>query len=314
MLEVIARIGGLHAQLLSSAELMIWARIEGLDSGAMRHALWQERSLVKTWAMRGTLHLLPSSELTLWQAAFNTDPRYLKPFWLRYFGVSSHELERLVEGIAEALDGRILTREELAGEVSRITGSAELGAKIRQSWGTMLKPAAFLGRLCFAPSAGQNVCFTRPDRWVRNWAEADSVRALPEITRRYPAAYGPATRQDYARWLGVAQARAKTLIADLGAVAAQVDVEGTTAWMLAGDVPVARRAVLSRSVRLLPAFDQYVVAASLHAVHLLPGDFKKAIYRPQGWISPVLLVNGRMDGVWRHERKGKRIEVRVEPF
>lgn len=219
-----------------------------------------------------------------------------------------------MEGIAEALDGRILTREELAGEVSPITGSAELGAKIRQSWGTMLKPAAFLGRLCFAPSAGQNVCFTRPDRWVRNWAEADSVRALPEITRRYLAAYGPATSQDYARWLGVAQARAKTLIADLGAVAAQVDVEGTTAWMLAGDVPVARRAVLSRSVRLLPAFDQHVVAASLHAVHLLPSDFKKAIYRPQGWISPVLLVNGRMDGVWRHERKGKRIEVRVEPF
>jgi hypothetical protein len=314
MLDVIARIGGLHAQLLSSAELTAWARIEGLDSGAVRHALWEERSLVKTWAMRGTLHLLPSSELTLWQAAFNTDPRYLKPFWLRNFGVSSHELERLVEGIAEALDNRILTREELAGEVSRITGSAELGAKIRQSWGTMLKPAAFLGRLCFAPSASQNVRFTRPDGWVRDWSRVDSVLALPEITRRYLSAYGPATREDYARWLGVGAARSKALIADLGADVTAVDVGGTNAWMLAGDVPMARKAELFRSVRLLPAFDRYVVAASLHAVHLLPSDFKKSIYRPQGWISPVLSVNGRMDGVWKYSKKSKGIEVRIEPF
>ena len=84
--------------------------------------------------------------------------------------------------------------------------------------------------------------------------------------------------------------------------------------MLAGDVPMARKAEPSRSVRLLPAFDQYVVAASLHAVHLLPGDFKKSIYRPQGWISPVLLVNGRMDGVRRHSKKSKGIEVRIEPL
>lgn len=219
-----------------------------------------------------------------------------------------------MEGIAEALDGRLLTREELAGEVSRITGSAELGAKIRQSWGTMLKPAAFLGRLCFAPSAGQNVRFTRPDGWVRDWSQVDSVDALPQITRRYLVAYGPATREDFARWLGVSMARAKALMADLGGEVAEIDMEGTTAWMLARDVPVARRAELSRSVRLLPAFDQYVVAASLHAGHLLPGDFKKSIYRPQGWISPVLLVNGRMDGVWSHSKKTKGIEVRIEPF
>ena len=88
---------------------MLWARIEGLDSGAVRRALWEERSLVKTWAMRGTLHLLPASELARWQAVFSKDSSYPK---------------QLVEGITEALDSRILTREALADEVSRITGSA----------------------------------------------------------------------------------------------------------------------------------------------------------------------------------------------
>ena len=67
-------------------------------------------------------------------------------------------------------------------------------------------------------------------------------------------------------------------------------------------------------MRLLPAFDQYVIGASYHAKHLLPGDLRGRVYRPQGWVSPVLLVNGRMDGVWRHEIKGTRLDVTIEPF
>ena len=43
-------------------------------------------------------------------------------------------------------------------------------------------------------------------------------------------------------------------------------------------------------------------------------DLRHRIYRPQGWISPVLLVNGRMEGVWRHEIKGSCVEVAIEPF
>ncbi len=67
-------------------------------------------------------------------------------------------------------------------------------------------------------------------------------------------------------------------------------------------------------VRLVPAFDQYVIAATRHAANLLPGPFKERVYRAQGWLSPMVLVEGRMDGVWRHERKGDRLVVEVEPF
>ena len=65
MLEVAGRIAGLHAQVLSSAELTLAARVEDLEPDAVRRALWSERSLVKTWAMRGTLHLLPAAEFPL---------------------------------------------------------------------------------------------------------------------------------------------------------------------------------------------------------------------------------------------------------
>jgi hypothetical protein len=84
--------------------------------------------------------------------------------------------------------------------------------------------------------------------------------------------------------------------------------------MLATHAREVRDLPPKRSVRLLPAFDQYVVAASCHAEHLLPGDLRRRVYRPQGWISPVLLVNGRMQGTWRHEIKGSRVEVVIEPF
>src|SRR5947209_3817287 len=84
LLEVVAELGGVQAQLMSSAELTLWARIERLEPEDVGHALWEERSLVKTWAMRGTLHLLPASELRLWQAVPSLDRRYLRPAWLRY--------------------------------------------------------------------------------------------------------------------------------------------------------------------------------------------------------------------------------------
>jgi Winged helix DNA-binding domain len=117
MLEVVAGIAGLHAQVLSSAELTLWARVEGLAPDAVRRALWEERSLVKTWAMRGTLHLLPAAEFPEWQAALSTRRLWEAGAWQRGFGVSLAELERLNDAIAQALDGQLLTREELAARV-----------------------------------------------------------------------------------------------------------------------------------------------------------------------------------------------------
>ena len=91
-------------------------------------------------------------------------------------------------------------------------------------------------------------------------------------------------------------------------------VEGTAAWMLGEHVPEAEGAEPTGVVRLLPAFDHYVVAAPRDREAVLPGALKGRVYRPQGWLSPVLMVDGRMEGVWRHERKGERLAVRIEPF
>jgi winged helix DNA-binding protein len=318
MLRVASRLCGVHAQVMSSAELTVWARVEKLGRGAVQRALWEDRTLIKTWAMRGTLHLLPADELPLWHAVLRTSRRYLRPAaWKNYFGITMEELDRLTEAVGDALDGRVMTREELVREVARRTGSAAVAAKVAESsWGTILKPAAFTGRLCFGPSVGQRVQFTGPDTWLRAKPAAVDPQAAPAaVTRRFLAAYGPATHRDLARWWGGGGiVVARQWIGALGDEVTRMEVDGAEAWMLAADARKARQLAPTRSVRLLPGFDQYVVAASCHAEHLLPGDLRSRVYRPQGWISPVLLVNGLMQGVWRHEIKGSRVEVAIEPF
>ena len=212
-----------------------------------------------------------------------------------------------------------MTREELAQEVNRLTGSAAIGAQVAESsWGTLLRPAAFAGHLCFAPSVGQRVRFTRPDTWLaaRAATPIDAQSATAEVTRRFLAAYGPATSHDFARWWnGGGVVTGRQWIAALGDEVSPVDVDGVHAWMLAADVRKMRGFAPERTVNLLPGFDQYVVGASHHAEHLLPApDLRRLVFRPQGWISPVLLVNGRMEGTWRHQIKGSRVEVVIDPF
>jgi hypothetical protein len=315
-MDVVGEIGGLHAQLMSSAELSLWARVDKLKRNDVEKWLWTDRRLVKTWAMRGTLHLLRSDEYPLWQAGLGTYEHYLKPAWFKAFGVNEKELEKLIAAITRALDGRTLIRDELAARVAKITKSDALAEKLRESWGAMLKPASFQGHLCFGPNKGRNVTFARPDQWLGlGESEAiDPTRALEEITRRFLSAYGPATREDFARWWSVSPATGGRLISGLGGEVARAGLDGGKYWALTESLDEIRAASPTRSVRLLPGFDPYVIGSTIHAAKLMTGDFKARVHRPQGWVSPVLLVDGRIDGVWRHDRKGKRLVVDIEPF
>ena len=208
-----------------------------------------------------------------------------------------------------------MTRQELASEVARLTGSANLGQKLGHSWGALLKPASYRGLLCFGPSLGQNVRFTRPDQWLSDWRSVDPDQAWREVGRRYLGGFGPAPAEDFARWWGgVSAARATRLFESLGAEVAHVDVDGVRLWLLSSQLEELDGSLPHRCVRLLPAFDQYVIGAPRGADHVLAPAFRSRVYRNQGWISPVLLVDGRMEGVWRHERKGSRLSVTVEPF
>jgi hypothetical protein len=311
-LAVVSDICGLHAQLTASAELSLWARVDGLKGDAVSRWLWKDRKLVRTWAQRGTLHLLRADELGLWVGAQSAlKPRHHVGSWLRHWGLTREQADAMLDAIPVALDGRQLTREELATEVAAVTGIKGLDDKLKGGFGDLLKPAAFRGDLCFAPSDGQRVRFARPDQWLGAWEPVDTGEATLEVARRYLTRYGPAGREDLARWFGVpSPAEAGRWLKQLG----DEVVESDGVYMLTADAEAAARAEPDGAVRLLPAFDQYVVGAPRGDADVVPAADRARVYRPQGWLSPVLLVDGRIAGVWSHERAGDRLVVEIEPF
>lgn len=307
--ELAGRLCGLHAQVMSSAVLTCWARLEDFEPDAIDRALWQDRTLVKTWAMRGTLHLLPTHELATWLGQTGTYDHYRKPAWLRAFGSTEEQRDALIDAIDRALRDRVLTREELAEAVVAETGREDLRAFIRGSWGPFVKPPAFQGKLCFGPSRGRNVCFTHPETWV-GVTPGDPG---PAIAARYLAAYGPVSAVEYAKWWATTNPKARALFEQLDLV--EVERDGEPAVCLREHAEELAAAEPAGTVNLLGAFDQYVVGALNHISLLLPDPgLRGAVSRQAGWISPTLLVDGLIAGVWRHERKGKRLDVVVEPF
>jgi hypothetical protein len=305
--DVVRRLCGVHAQVLSSADLILWTRVRGYRPETLETALWQERSLVKTWLLRGTLHLVPDDDLPLYVAALDNRGEY-QGAWLRAYGVTADETERLIEAVGEALGEQGLTREELIDAVAPQLGTA-LAARLRSGWGEFLKPVARRGLLCFGPTRGQNVTFVRPDRWLRRWRTPPGRgKARAELLHRFLAAYGPASPDDFERWLGVN----RRLKEPWEALATEVEEVAPKLFALTRDRGQLDAARAPRGVRLLPAFDPYV----LHPVSARPVDeeARARVYRQAGWVSPVVLERGRAVGVWQAKRRGRAVSVSVQAF
>jgi len=316
---VVDRLCGLHAQLMSSVEWSLCARFDGLTVDDVRACLWERRTLVKLWAMRATLHVLAAESLGLFLAGM----RAYEQAWTLY-GLRDPIRLELADRIATAVRGRVLTRRQLAAAVGQHGGGDRERELLLGGWGGALKPASFLGHLCFGPPDGPRVRFTDPASWLGSASERpDRAAALAEIARRFLDAYGPAGAADLAGWWGVNNAQAADMLASLGEAAVEVDIDGRRLWMTAEHGRELATVTPARVVRLLPAFDQWMVCANrldgggsrpgpgLPALH--PGR-RTDVYRRQGWVSPVLVVDGRIDGVWAHRRTGKTLHVRISPF
>jgi uncharacterized protein YcaQ len=312
MTEVVRDVVAVHAQVMSAGELSLAARVNGLRSGDVGDALWKERTLVKTWAFRGTLHLAAAEDLPMFCAALSTYRPWESAAWRRGWGVEEGAVEAIVDAIGEALDGAELTREELAAEVGRRLGT-RIGDLLRSGWGSFLKPAAWTGRLCFAPSRGRNVVFTRPDRWLGRWSEHDPQEALREVARRFLRAYGPATHAEFARWFGTPPPPARRLFAEMADELAEVEVDGRRAWLLLADEPVLRRTRSSDEIRLLPNFDVYVVGGHPRELHV-PTAHTAKVWRTGAWVSPIVSVGGLAVGVWEQRARKDGVTLSVAPF
>ena len=320
--------GGAQAQVVSAAQLSLWARVDALRVDDVQAAV-RERALVKAWCMRRTLHLLPSQDLAIFiRGSARRAEREVR--WVHGRGVTDRALEALVGATLRVLD-EPLTGRELVDRASRSLG---VPARIVRSdgWGSRAKvPGVALGKLtlpvryllhlvgargvvCSGPARGTEPTFVRADAWIPGWRDVSREEAESELLRRYLRAFGPATPADFASWTGIPLSGVREIWAREEADIVPVSVEGWRAAVLGDDLRTLKRAEAAHPpVRLLPYFDAFLLGHRARQ-HLVAARHHASVYRTAGWIAPVVLVDGRVAGVWAHVREGNRLRVRVTKF
>jgi Winged helix DNA-binding domain len=316
--DVAGRLCGAHAQVLSAAELSIGRRIAGATRTDVQRALWAERTLVKTFGPRGTVHLLPAAGLPMWTGALSALPSSVPshPEGVRF---TAGQADEVIAAIADALAGAELTVDELTEAIADRVGrwAVERTMDAFQDkwprWRQLTSTAAHRGALCFGPDRGRQVTYTNPHRWLPGFRPADRDAALRTLVLGYLHAYGPATPRHFARWLGIPPRYAAGLFGTLAGDLERVMLDGEPAWTAAGDTGTPPRP--HRGIRLLPYFDAYVVAGQPRD-RLYPGTAASRALTPSGQAGnyPVLLVDGVVGGVWHQRRSGRRLALTVEPL
>ncbi|MDX3109386.1 winged helix DNA-binding domain-containing protein [Nonomuraea angiospora] len=305
---VARRLCGVQTQVASSAQLAVALRSDKPDPGGIDQALWGDRTLAKTWIMRGTLHLVPSDELADFCAALGTLRFWEKGSWQRGHGVTADEIAAIIDAVPHALaqsaSGAALTREELVDAVVAVTGDAHLREALTSGWGALLKPLSRLGELCYGPPRDGRVTFTSPRTWFPGWPAAlpPHEEAGVRVARAFLGAHGPATPEMFDTWLfgGVAKKTVlKGWFRDLAPELTEVETDdGPPLLALTEHLDALAATRPSTEVHLLPGFDQYILGAPRGLAPLIPPPLKPKVSRQAGWISPVVVHEGRVAGVW----------------
>jgi Winged helix DNA-binding domain len=288
--DVVRAVCGIQAQDPAAARLSVRVRSTGLTQADVD----AEPGLVRTWAWRGTLHLLAAEDVP-WILSLVAGPRIrgAGARW-RQLGLDEPLYARardvLAAAVAEAPRTRAELRAALAAEGIDATG---------QRLPHLVARAAVEGVLV----AGLDDTYRAPG----NAPPPPRDEALAELARRYLDAYGPAEPRDLAAWSGLPAADVRAAWATLEGRLEEVAVRGRAAWMLAGTAapPPPPEPV----VRLLPAFDTALLGHRDRDL-IVDHEHARRVWPGGGWLHPVLVVDGRAAGTWRATRGA----VTVEPF
>jgi hypothetical protein len=307
--------------VMSSAELQAAARIDGLHAGDVREALWQRRTLIKTWAFRQTLHLLSADDLAEFVVAARSLERWHTRAWLRYFKMTETGVSEVIEAIGAVLSDRPMTRVEVVDAVMKRVRRPHLRENMLTGWGTFLGPAAQRGPLVFGPSEGRNVAFVNPSAWLdqriaRGDDPGDADDALGRLIGRYLAVFPGSSRDMIARWWGGGRVAAVTRALNAMAVpVAEIDVEGTRGLVRDEDLDTLAGVTPHHPLRLLPGFDPFTNELPRRVDAVLLDAHHERVHRTAGWVSPIVVVDGRVGGTWEiGNGKGRAGTVVVRPF
>jgi hypothetical protein len=315
--DIAADMCGTHAQVMAAAEVSIAMRMTRGTRSDAQAALWNEHSLIKTYGLRGTVHLFPSRDMAMWTSALAAMPSRTATF-PEGVRLTTVESRRIVEAMAAALEDAELTAEELEAEIVSRVGAwaAERSFEAFQGawprWRLALYDAVAQGIVCFGANRGAKVTWTTVRRLVPGFAPAGQDEAIRWLVRAYLRAYGPSTPAWFARWIAAPKPWADRAFASLDEEIADLDVEGTRAFVLAEDRDFV--GAPSRGVRLLPYFDAYTIAWQPRELMFAGRASERALAGGQAGPVPVILVDGVVAGVWQQRKAAKKLSITVEPL
>lgn len=289
-LESVTRLVGVQAQDSTAAALNIRARSRCTDAKVIDALIGSSRSIVRTWAMRGTLHTLAARDVR-WLVTL-LGPRFTAKYRgaRLALGLTDGLLERAVEALPALLRSSApITRAEL---VQRLGDAGITIGPHGQAAAHLVVAASLRGILCCGPDAANGKStYVLLDEWVPHQNSRPND-PLGELAKRYLDGQGPASASDFAAWSGLPAAETRDAMERVAVDFEEAQVHGDRAWFrtTAGSD--------ARVVRLVGGFDSYLLAYrqrgfavdQRHAARVHPGG---------GIIRPLVLIDGRVEGTWR---------------
>lgn len=317
--EVVAAVVGVQAQAVTPARLGVRVRSSGLTADSVRQA-GAQRSVVRTWTLRGTLHLVAADDVGWLVGLLGPASAARNARRRAELGLDPALVDRALRALPGVLADRGLTRAEL---VRALAATGVAVAPGGQAPAHLVACAAMHGLVCYGPDRtdGEPTIVALASWLGRTAAPLAADEALALLARRYLAGHGPAGAPDLAAWAGIPLGRARRALELVRAELEEVRVGGEPAWLPAGGRPATdgRPGAGERAggggpvVRLLPAFDGYLLGYRTRAAILAPEQARR-VHPGGGWINPTVLVDGRIAGTWRQQREGSALAVVVEAF
>jgi hypothetical protein len=308
--QVVKKVVGIQAQEQGAAFLSIHARNPSLKAGALEHELLVERSLIRSWFMRGTLHLVATEDVG-WLLPL-LSPFLIKQNLRRYkeLGLDESALALGVKIIRETLASHgPMTRQELAPYLAGKGLNTQGQALIY-----VINRAALDGVLCLGPEIEGKQAYVLWDDWVVQDLKNTGKDRLGLLVERYLASYGPAGPQDFAAWSGLPLGRVREGWIHLGDRLIEIEFPGGNGFILSEQAPIVEEPHPDwLGVQLLPKFDTFLLGYKQRGLSIAPKHARR-VNAGGGILKPVLLVNGSVQGTWKMVSQGKGVLVQVDPF
>lgn len=314
LVEVVKDICGLHAQVASTPYLSLWNRIASFQKEELNNKLYQRRTLVKIWGMRGTLHIIPTEHVVEYYQATK-----------RAGGRHPLRLEPIHEQILKILDERgPLTAQELTEHIP------ELKNRVQSKY----PGVSTIGQLSLREMSQSTILVPSKPRgdWKSNlhtyvnfktWLPCVNLQALNEheakkkVIFHYLSGFGPTMVEDITWWIGITKGEVKEILEEMGDNVEPIDIRGLERvfFILKSDLEHLQGFSPEKdSVHLLPKFDPYIMGYKNRQRVISPEYENRVYWSTRAEVSPSILVNGRIIGTWSHTEEKNKITITLSFF